>query len=257
VKTFKRIVTRSAQSRKLRNSKQGQLFSIEAVEKPPNEGGAFTFAGTLRNVGETSLAELANWDGAILYVGGEKSTGYGRAVLRLQSGTAPEASTIGQRINAFNSRLRAKLSECQKQWKGLFNTSAWNVNRFYFTVDLLSETILTDELGFYAGLLPDMLSLSGAVSATRVRSYARVEPVSGWSFKQTIDNVPTYSPKRVQQAIGRGSVFVYRVDCTDDNVKDLSEVLCQYEQRGVGERRAEGYGNIRICDEFHHMCEVY
>ena len=58
------------------------------------------------------------------------------------------------------------------------------------------------------------------------------------------------SPTDTEPVARMGSVYVYRVARETDEEKLLS-ALHDLEERGVGERRAEGFGQVRVCDEFH------
>lgn len=254
----KHVVTRTALDRKLRNSRHGQLFSIESIEKPARTEKEFSFAGTIRNVPDSLLDELAECDGKTLRIGAEASTGHGEIVLNLKSGREPGPSGIGERITAFNSKLRRRFHMLRERWGSLYGVEGRDETSLYFTADMLSHVILFDDDGLYKGVLDDaILQKQTGITARLVRSYARTEPVSGWFFKQSAGGESRQMPKRVQPAISRGSVFVYRIDDMPEPSNALLAALCGLESNGIGERREEGYGHIRICDEFHYSREVY
>lgn len=258
--TVKRIVTRSSQNRKLRNSEEGKLFSIESIDRMADKETEFAFAGTIRNVKPELINELSHWDSETLHIGAEISTGYGNVIVELTNAVEPiEHETIKKRIIAFNIKLKEKFEQCKKQWDGLCKITEHDMTALYFTIDLLSDTILFDENGLYESVLPENLpeSWTGGFKTERIRSYASSKLVSGWFFKETSSDTRKYMPKRVQQAIQRASVFVYRIkNNMDDPTDKLFEALCELELKGIGERKQEGYGHIRICDEFHYMQEV-
>jgi CRISPR-associated protein Csx10 len=112
-----------------------------------------------------------------------------------------------------------------------------------FTINLLSDAIL-----FEQGWLPtnelsaEMLKDLTGIDARLVRSFTTTTTVGGW-------NVSWQRPKPTAVATTMGSVFVFQVTgkLTDAHYMALARL----EQDGIGERRAEGYGQIRICDEFH------
>ena len=66
--------------------------------------------------------------------------------------------------------------------------------------------------------------------------------VGGW-------NAATGLPKERAMAIRRGSAFLYRYRHDDHDT--VVAALALAETCGVGERRAEGYGRIRVSDPFH------
>lgn len=254
IEISKRVVTRSAQNRKLRNSAEGQLFSIESIEKPADK--TFNFVGTVRNINSDMLTKLDEWNCKKLHVGAERSTGYGNIKIEFENLT--EEKDIRKRIDKFNDTLKTNMDRCKKKWGELCKGEIGNET--YFTVDLLSDTILLDENGLYAGLLPEEWEIKtdeGIIIAVaeRIRSYARTELVSGFMFKLDSNGNKQFMSKRVQQAIKRGSVFVYKISA--DKLDEILPKLLDLEQKGIGERKEEGFGHIRICDEFHYEKEVY
>lgn len=251
----KHIVTRSAQNRKLRRSDEGMLFSIESVKKTDS----FTFAGTLRNVPERLWPIIKEWHGQVFRIGAKTSGGYGEAVLSLENVAPPEPSDIETRIVSFNERLKEKFRECSERWGPLCKIDDHHTDALWLTIDLLSHAILLDDLGLHAGMLPKTLpqQWTGGVKTERERGYARTELVSGWFAKRSPEGERQIMPKRVQQAISRGSVFVYRIEGITQPSDELLDALCKLEMAGIGERGQEGYGHIKICDEFHYKKEVY
>ncbi|NCC36801.1 MAG: glycosyltransferase [Chloroflexia bacterium] len=110
---------------------------------------------------------------------------------------------------------------------------------------LLADAILLDQ-----GWLPtQQLSVAMLREATGieaelalVRAFTVTKSIAGW-------HATWQQPKPVNLAVGMGSVFVFQA------AAPLSEADCaklaELQQQGIGERRQEGYGQIRICDEFH------
>jgi CRISPR-associated protein Csx10 len=47
----------------------------------------------------------------------------------------------------------------------------------------------------------------------------------------------------------RGSVYLFSVD--KDHEPAWINALTDLENRGIGDRTMEGFGQVRICDEFH------
>ena len=54
-------------------------------------------------------------------------------------------------------------------------------------------------------------------------------------------------PKPDAPGLGRGSVFLFKLNDTADQQR-----LAEMEANGVGERREEGFGRVRVCDPFHY-----
>jgi len=119
------------------------------------------------------------------------------------------------------------------------------VNMFYFTIDLYSDAILLDGYRRPTRILrlEDLnkeLKKYGCY-LNYVRCYTSHGFTSGWSTAWNL-------PKKVYLVTKKGSVFLFGVDsCTDDLINALEKI----ENNGVGEKREEGFGQVRVCDEFH------
>ncbi len=55
-------------------------------------------------------------------------------------------------------------------------------------------------------------------------------------------------PKQTDLAVQAGGVHLYQVDALDGWAQRLERL----EAQGVGSRRAEGFGRVRVCDPFHY-----
>jgi CRISPR-associated protein Csx10 len=136
--------------------------------------------------------------------------------------------------------------------------SAWQRGPI-FTVNLLSDALLLDQgwmptnelSGALLNELTRVVSEQGDVTypglnARLIRSFTGAALAGGW-------NVSWQRPKPSAVATTMGSVFVFQAE--DKLSPDDYAALARLEQHGIGERRAEGYGQVRICDEFHLLSE--
>ena len=71
---------------------------------------------------------------------------------------------------------------------------------------------------------------------------ASTKRVTGW-------NELWGTPRMNEYAIDTGSVFLF--SSTVEMNEPLCEALFKLEEEGIGERRAEGFGRLRISDPFH------
>jgi CRISPR-associated protein Csx10 len=85
------------------------------------------------------------------------------------------------------------------------------------------------------------LQAQTGLEATLIRSQATYGIIGGW-------NVSWDRPKATMLSANAGSVYLFR---TQASLDDIADALSQLEKRGIGERRQEGYGAVRGCDEFH------
>jgi hypothetical protein len=74
-----------------------------------------------------------------------------------------------------------------------------------------------------------------------VRAQASGQVVGGWNVSWNRHRAT------VLTAVAR-SVYLFRTQAGED---ELIAALARLESEGIGARRAEGYGIVRCCDEFH------
>ena len=124
----------------------------------------------------------------------------------------------------------------------------------YVAVTLHSPAILRDDLLRYEGTLTSKtLARQAHVRDETFDSFqlvyqaASTRRITGW-------NELWGTPKVNDYAIETGSVFLFTCPSNPDD--EVFRLLYQLEQRGIGQRRAEGFGRIRISDPFHREVEV-
>ena len=180
-------------------------------------------------------------------LGGRMSSGLGQVRI-----TVPEPAAaaddwqlpLAERLGRFNRRL----DERWKLWQsdGLpaakldCSPDGWRV----FTVDLLSDAALFED-GWQPTTIFDAGQLQAAtgLQATLIQSLANAQVVGGWNARWNRHRPTTL-------AAAAGSVFTFR---TRASLAELSAALAPLERDGIGRRRGEGFGLIRICDEFHYQ----
>ena len=131
---------------------------------------------------------------------------------------------------------RAQLIEVKRQsrWKEAPTDEDISANRVVIT--FLSDVILRNKSGQVDGnitaALADALDLATDKLTPR-GAYRRLRPVGGYNRKWSL-------PLPQSWAVQAGSVFVY--ETTDDVVAALNKLA----ERGLGERRTEGYGRFAV-----------
>lgn len=118
-----------------------------------------------------------------------------------------------------------------------------------FTVTCLSDTLVVDEYLRPLQQLPGELlqrQLGGAVKrCTRERFFAGTTIVPGW-------NGAYQRPCEEECAIVKGSAFLFNCELAPEKTAhDLLQALNALQQRGLGVRRSEGFGEICVNDPFH------
>jgi CRISPR-associated protein Csx10 len=123
---------------------------------------------------------------------------------------------------------------------------------YYFALTLHAPAILNDELLRYRGtidaetlkdlLTPHTTSELKELDLRCVYQQAHIQRITGWQ-------VLWGTPKTNEYAIEAGSVFLFK--CPTSQKDTILEALYNLEQQGIGKRLLEGFGRVRISDEFH------
>jgi CRISPR-associated protein Csx10 len=205
------------------------------------------FIGTLETDNAFDVLESLIAQNDVIYIGTAKSRGLGEVKIKL--------SEI--RSNMSQMSVHERLSE--------LNSKLSDLGQYFFSVTLHSDAILRDDiLNFKSKVdtsdliktlesiidpscLDDFNMFSDTINGFRHhRDWLSTYLLTGWNMAWRL-------PKEDEIAICKGSVFLF---CTDKNLRkeqidNLSRMFAIIEQAGIGERRNEGFGKIRICDEFH------
>jgi CRISPR-associated protein Csx10 len=233
VDTHLRLITGTSINRATGTVEEAQLFSFDALEE-----GQF-FRGRLRLQDEiaedllTQLKELAP-AGGTLRLGLGKSRGFGRVQVAGWREPRETLTSLEARWTKLNQAV-------QRLWREF---QAGEPLDEYFSLTLESGLIRRD------GLLRPQTGISTAAelelpeAVERCRCALNTFTVQGW-------NAALGLPKADTPALGPGSVLLYRlVDSTQKEA--VIARLKEIEREGMGERRAEGFGRVRVCDPFHY-----
>lgn len=233
-------------------AEEGILYVIEAIlprEKgvdPEERTQALTFIGswTMNGAQKPAIEDLfrrfflPDADGYKLRIGSARARGMGEVTLRFREVT-PALPSLQERLNDFQPR-RSDGSPINSEYIYFSLTARSPIlvssGHGQPTMDLTGEV-----LSFYFTTLPDSIELIPEAT------FVERATLSGWSQAWGL-------PKPVLPAIAAGSVFAFRAKRTAENLGDekaLLEFLRSIEEKGIGERRGEGLGEITVCDPFH------
>jgi CRISPR-associated protein Csx10 len=230
-----RLLTGTAVDRATGAVASGLLFSQEVVDK-----GNYFFTGNLRLADTEAprmqelLTERLAPLGTHLYLGHGRSRGLGHVkIWDWQLASTPTPS-LEERWKNFNQTAR-------KLWK---RYGADPLPGPCFSLTLLSHLALRDDGGqpVLDQIKPAHLGLPW-VADWGWCSLAAVA-IPGW-------NVAWGLPKADTWALRRGSVLFGCV-APQDEAATLAR-LAELEAHGAGDRRGEGLGRLRACDEFHYV----
>ena len=254
-----RLLTKVGINRRRATAQDSLLYSIQVL----NETQGITESGDPQPARYTSQViidgseELAQdlvqfLNGRTLRLGGSASRGLGKVMLTAclskktiediaDASSEPVSPGIETRIDSFNAALKKRWCE----WNTLFDTASDKAlkNRTFFTLDLQSDGIYTDRWQRTTVISPAMLQDFASVQDSLLQihsAYSSYSSVSGW-------NAAWGLMKDVELATNKGAVYLFS---TEDKALWLN-ALSRLELTGTGDRTAEGFGQVCICNQFH------
>lgn len=242
VKVRRRLLTGTSIHRATGMVQAGMLFSQEALEE-----GQF-FRGVTRIAGDDGAVEdfRARLEsllhvGERLRVGAARSRGLG--LLEVTDWREPwQRPSLESRWASFNQTVTAL-------WKAYGTEPGGSC----FSITLESDLLLRDPAQRPVTRLTeeeereDLAELLGLEGVALGRHVLRPAAVRGWNAQQGL-------PKEVEPALGRGSALFFRVTTADEAA--VRQRLAAIEAEGLGRRRSEGFGRVRVCDPVHYRFVV-
>jgi CRISPR-associated protein Csx10 len=238
----KRLLTRVGINRRRATAEEQILYSLEVLSETNAKGNPSRFVGNILvrddDLAAKLLEALKNGRLADMRLGGGASRGLGQVAITAEFSKVPNG--ISERIHQFNTAL-------QNRWKlwDIFKTVSFPNDRTFFSLTLQSEAILTEQWQRTFVISEDMLREATGIEDSTLKlevAYASSGLRSGWNSAWGL-------MKDTELITNMGAVYLFSVDSKREN--DWMDALQHLEHRGIGERTCEGFGQIRICDEFH------
>lgn len=240
-----RLLTRVGINRRRSTAQEKVLYSIEVISEAQKKGEQESlFASTIRLQDKGLAQDLAHYieqSPDNLRLGGSASRGLGK--VKIKASLRDSQSGLEDRVDTFNYHLK-------KRWK-----TAWKVfdsplksfpeDRTFFTLNLQSDAILTEQWRCTTVISPAMLCAMTGISDSDLQihaSYSSHDYLSGW-------NVAWGLMKDVELVTNKGAVYLFSIS----SLKDWNSALEFLEYHGVGERTLEGFGQVQVCNEFHNV----
>ncbi len=226
------IMPHTAIHRATRTVQSGLFYSHRVVEAGQ------TFEGWVTLVDDTLKTQVEDlWKDEHLRVGAARSRGMGQLEI-LQVDTTPvPLPSVATRLQDFNTELHSLAKQYQVSLG----------DGIYFAVTLRSDVIMRDLFWRYrARIEEDNLASVLGLNSSDIDLVYHINgqrPISGW-------NAAVKMPKEDALAITMGSVFLFRAAANVPRNK-LESILQSLEMTGIGERRAEGFGAVTVCNPFH------
>ncbi len=237
----KRLLTRVGINRRRATAEEQILYSIEVLnesqhnkKKPIRYYGSVLVPDSLAD----SLCQFINDRREDFRLGGSASRGLGK--VEIKATIVEKKPQIKTRIEQFNTNLK----ERWREWQVFGNPNEELLSsRTYFTIDLQSDTILTEHWRRTTVISPEMLCQFAGVTDPSLQlhaAYSSYDYRSGW-------NTAWGLMKDLELITNKGSVYLFSTTQPDTWFRIVEEL----EIRGVGERTCEGFGQIQVCNEFH------
>jgi len=180
-------------------------------------------------------------------LGSATSRGLGK--VEITASIESTAQEVDQKILEFNQ----KIHERWETWS-IFGKPNEDLlkKRTYFTLDLQSDAILTENwlrtTVISEKMLCDFVGLAEIDNSLKLElAYSSYDYRSGWNSAWGL-------MKDVELVTKRGGVYLFSISNENQENQDLwIDKLTDLELKGVGDRTAEGFGQIQICNEFHHV----
>ncbi len=237
-----KLTTRVALNRRRRVAEEGLLYSPLVISEATQCGTGYmatTFHGSIV-ANDQNCGLIEQYLPTLTHVGSGAARGFGWVKAEIGSRFNDD---LAKRVKEFNNLvakqwgLWRQLPHREKDPKHTPETGT------FFTVLLMSDAIFrADGWTPTVRLEPALLGLAGQ-DTDLLRCYATADYRGGW-------NTGWGLPKDTEMVARMGSVYIYHTSHKSDDEEWLN-TLQELEEHGVGERRVEGFGQVRVCDEFH------
>lgn len=243
-----RLLTRVAINRRRATAEDELLYSPLVISEGwLDEDGNYSETKFTATVMVPDYAEvLQRYLQQVDHLGSGTSRGLGSVQLEVERDTpnnTEELAALRQRRADFNAAITG-FWQLVIQLPGCIPPSHRPDTGTYFSLSLWSDAILKE-----AGWLPTLVLTERLLkdrcqmnddTLQLVRSYSGYDFRGGW-------NVAWGLPKDVDVIVPMGSVFVFWTQ----RPERWDEALLDVERWGIGERTAEGFGQVKVCDTFH------
>lgn len=197
----------------------------------------------------SKLVQFINENSGAFRLGGSASRGLGK--VKIEAKETGNTSEVQSRLDNFNKKLKQRWD----LWSVFSNPKEDLLDsRAYFTIDLQSDAIFTEQWRRTTVISPamlcefvshDFLKLYEAETDKFLKlhvAYSSYDYRSGW-------NAAWGLMKDVELVTNKGAVYLFST--TKDKENDWVEALKKLEIEGVGDRTSEGFGQIQVCNDFH------
>ena len=182
-----------------------------------------------------------------LKIGKYKTKGFGKVEIKFEKFSEEKGKNISERIEKLNSQIKEDFKEFDKRndkEKVYFGDELLKEEKQkLITFDFLSDMILPfNEVSNVGKQILELFdeNIGEKLTLNNRRTFVNVEKLRGY-------NIINNSRKMDEIVITQGSVISYCVD--NEDLEGILGYLEKIEENGIGLRRNEGFGRVRICSE--------
>ena len=189
-----------------------------------------------------------------LKIGKYKTKGFGKVELKFEKFSEEKDKNINERIEKLNSQIKEDFKRFEEERENISNKANSDKEKLLkeekqklITFDFLSDMILPfNEVSNVGKQILELFdkNFGEKLTLNNRRTFVNVEKLRGY-------NIINNSRKMDEIVITQGSVISYCVD--NENLEGILGYLEKIEENGIGLRRNEGFGRVRICSE--RKCE--
>ena len=235
---------------KLKSAENGMLFNTEYInntkeeDKNNKQKNEIKFpTENIKLVGDLKLTKEISQEKFIVYIGKYKFKGFGKATITIKKYSDTNKADLEARINNLSDKVRKDIeSKIGKEAEKEIRNEIQDKDKKVICFDLYSDMIIPFTDIYDAG--EQFLMLAGLkdenLKFNLKRSFINTGKLEGFNI---INGV-----RKVDELIfTKGSVFTYIIE--ENACDSILEKLAKIEANGLGLRKNEGFGRVRICSE--------
>jgi hypothetical protein len=230
---------------KTRTAKESFLFNIEYTDLTKNE---ISFKGNIE-IPEGLFEIGKEYE---LKIGKFKTKGFGKVKIKFEKYSEKQGMNIKDRIEKLNNQIKEdfvrfdeennRKSEEKREKVYSGDEKLKKREQKLITFDFLSDMILPfNEVSNVGNQILMLFEGFGEkLTLHNRRTFVNVEKLRGY-------NIVNNMRKMDEIVITQGSVISYCIN--NEDLEDILEKLEKIEEDGIGLRRNEGFGRVKICSE--------
>lgn len=235
---------------KLKSAENGMLFNTEYInntkeeEKNNKQRKEIKFpTENIKLIGDLKLPKEITQEKFTIYIGKYRFKGFGKATITIKKYADTKKLDLETRINNLSDKIKKDIeSKIGKTAEKEIRNEISDKDKKVICFDLYSDMIIPFTDIYDAG--EQFLMLAGLkdenLKFNLKRSFVNTGKLEGFNI---INGV-----RKVDELIfTKGSVFTYVIE--ENACNSILEKLTKIEENGLGLRKNEGFGRVRICSE--------